>query len=697
MFPAEPISLNMTEEIDLSHPDYYLNRELSHLAFNERVLAQAFDEEHPLLERLRFLLIFSSNLDEFFQIRVANLKKDFLHQREKMRVDGMHASEVLSQISLRCQAMVEQQYALFNDVLLPAMEKEQIRFLARNRWTPEQEAWIKDYVKTNVLPVVSPIGLDPAHPFPRLVNKSLNFIVSLEGKDAFGRDTGMAIIPAPRSLPRVIQLPKEISNDGGTDMVFLSSMIHAHAHRLFPGMEVLDCYQFRITRNADLEFDGEEVDDFARALKGELHSRRYGSAVRLEVADNCPDNLIEFLLSEVALKGADVYQVNGPVNLTRMMDMLDLVERPDLLYPPITPTLPKGLSNKDNVFDTIARRDQLLLHPYQSFSPVVELLSQAAKDPNVVAIKQTLYRTGVRSPIVSALVEAARNGKEVTAVVELRARFDEEDNLELASRLQEAGAVVVYGVVGYKTHAKMLLIVRRENNALVRYVHLGTGNYHAGTARVYTDYSLFSSDPVIAEDVHRMFHQLTGMGKIEKITKILNAPFTLRRTIISLIHQEIKAAEEGKEAEIILKANGLTEPKVIQALYRASQAGVNITLIIRGMCCLRPGIQGVSDNITVKSIIGRFLEHSRVFYFKNAQRPIYCASADLMERNLIRRVETAFPIESASLCKRVLNELKACVDDQWHSWTLQNDGTYLRNRLDPEAGAQTIMYTSLAQ
>jgi len=683
------------EPLDILKPEYYLNRELSHLAFNERVLAQASDQDHPLLERLRFLLIFSSNVDEFFEIRVANLKKDILLQREHVGADGMYAADVLAEISERCQKMIHQQYETLNNVLLPALDKHHIRFLARHQWTEPQAKWIEQFVKKEVLPVISPIGLDPAHPFPRLVNKSLNFIVSLEGKDAFGRNTGLAIIPAPRSLPRLINLPDELG-DGGIDLVFLSSAIHAHAHFLFPGMKVKDCYQFRITRNADLDFDGEQVEDLALALRGELHTRRFGRAVRLEVADNCPEPLVNFLLNEAALTEADLYRVNGPVNLNRMMEVFDIVDHPDLLYPSIAPSIPKGLHEKDNLFDTIRKKDQLLYHPYESFTPVVELIHQAAKDPNVVAIKQTLYRTGNRSPVVNALIEAARSGKEVTAVIELRARFDEEENLDLASRLQEAGALVVYGVVGYKTHAKILLIVRREQNKLVRYVHLGTGNYHAGTARVYTDYSLMSADPVIAEDVHRVFHQLTGMGKTERITKILNAPFTLKKTLFSLIKEEIAAADAGEPAQIILKANGLTEPKIIQALYQASQAGVKVDLIIRGMCCLRPGIKGISENITVKSIVGRFLEHSRVYYFKSADC-LYCSSADLMERNLKRRVETAFPIESNALKLRILKELQLFLDDQWQSWTLQTDGSYQRNRTLPESGAQTQLYSNLAQ
>ncbi|MFT6389893.1 MAG: polyphosphate kinase [Cellvibrionaceae bacterium] len=682
---------NEAPPIDLSSPELYINRELSHLAFNKRVLSQALDEDHPLLERLRFLLIFSSNLDEFFEIRVANLKKDLLMQRETIAIDGLHASEVLSQISQICHDTIIQQYEIFNDILLPALEVENICFLARDEWSSEQESWVKKFVKREVLPVISPIGLDPAHPFPRLVNKSLNFIVSLEGKDAFGRETGLALIPAPRTLPRLVLLPEELS-DGGDHLIFLSSMIHAHAHRLFPGMKVKGCYQFRITRNADFDLD-EGVEDLARALRGELHSRRFGQAVRLEVADNCPRPLINFLLSEAGLTEGDLYQVSGPVNLNRMMDIMAAVDRPDLTYPRLTPSIPKGLSKKDNIFDSISNKDYLLYHPFESFAPVVELIHQAAKDPNVVAIKQTLYRTGSHSPVVIALIEAARNGKEITAVIELRARFDEEDNLELAGRLQEAGALVAYGVVGYKTHAKMLLIVRREGKKLVRYFHLGSGNYHSGTARVYTDYSLLSSDPVMAEDVHRVFRQLTGMGQTEEMEKVLNAPFNLKQKLIELINSETKEKEQG---HIIMKANGITDPSIIQALYRASQAGVKIDLIVRGMCSLRPGIPEISENIQVRSIVGRFLEHSRVYYFKHASPSLYCASADLMERNLNRRVETGFPIENDKLQERVLDELNLYLADDWQSWSLQADGNYIRNKGSDITAVQMQLLSNLA-
>lgn len=489
----EPVAAPPAPVPDINAPELFIHRELSQLQFNIRVLEQALDESYPLLERLKFLLIFSSNLDEFFEIRVAGLKKQITFAREQTGPDGLQPQQVLSRISELAHQQVSRQYSILNDVLLPQLAERGIRFVRRHQWTHKQTLWVRRYFRQEVAPIISPIGLDPTHPFPLLVNKSLNFIVQLEGTDAFGRDSGLAIIPAPRSLPRLIRFPQELCS-GADDFVFLSSMIHAHADDLFPGMKVLGCYQFRLTRNADLIVDPDEVDDLARALRGELLSRRYGDAVRLEVADNCPKPLTDFLLRQFGLSESELYEVNGPVNLTRLFSITGLENHPELQFPPFSPGIPKLLSSADNLFQAISKQDILLLHPYESFSPVVDLLRQAAQDPCVLAIKQTLYRTGANSEIVNALVEAARNGKEVTVVIELRARFDEEYNLQLASRLQQAGAVVIYGVVGFKTHAKMMLILRREEQGLRRYVHMGTGNYHAGNARLYTDYSILTSD-----------------------------------------------------------------------------------------------------------------------------------------------------------------------------------------------------------
>ena len=669
----------------LDDSSLYIHRELSQLKFNIRVLEQALDESYPLLERLKFLLIFSSNLDEFFEIRVAGLKKQINFAREQAGADGLLPSQVLARISEIAHEQVERQYAVLNDVLLPELAKHQINFIRRRYWTTKLKTWVRRYFRDEIAPIITPIGLDPTHPFPLLVNKSLNFIVELEGVDAFGRDSGLAIIPAPRLLPRIIRVPEEVGGPGD-NYVFLSSMIHAHADDLFHGMSVKGCYQFRLTRNADLSVDAEDVEDLARALRGELFSRRYGDAVRLEVADTCPKHLSDFLLKQFNLSESELYRVNGPVNLTRLFSITGLESHPELQHAPFTPVIPKLLQNAENIFNVVGKQDILLLHPFESFTPVIDLLRQAAKDPNVLAIKQTLYRSGANSEIVDALVEAARNGKEVTAVIELRARFDEESNLQLASRLQAAGAVVIYGVVGFKTHAKMMLILRRENGELRRYAHLGTGNYHAGNARLYTDYSLLTADEALGEDVSKLFNQLIGMGKTLRMKKLLHAPFTLKKTLLDMIAREAQFASEGKPAHIMAKVNSLTDPKVIRALYKASQMGVRIDLVVRGMCCLRPGVPGVSHNIQVRSIVGRFLEHSRIYYFGNdGDEQLFLSSADWMERNLDKRVETCFPVEGKKLITRVKKELESYLSDNTQAWVLQPDGRYLR--LSPSGNA----------
>jgi len=663
---------------DPSDPSLYIHRELSQLQFNIRVLEQALDEQTPLQERLKFLLIFSSNMDEFFEIRVAGLKDQVAFEHERIGPDGIAPQQALAMISSAAHQQIERQYAILNERILPALATAGIRIVRRHEWTTRQKAWVRRYFRHEVAPLVTPIGLDPTHPFPLLVNKSLNFIVQLEGVDAFGRDSGLAIVPAPRVLPRLIRLPDDIC-EGGENQVMLSSVIHAHVDELFPGMQVHGCYQFRLTRNADLDIDPEDVDDLARALRGGLYTRRFGDAVRLEVADNCPRKLVDYLLGQFGLSEQDVYEVNGPVNLSRLFSVASQPGFPQLQYRPFTPAIPKALKKSEDIFVTLAKQDVLLLHPYESFTPVVDMLRQAAKDPAVLAIKQTLYRSGANSEIVDALVDAARAGKEVTAVIELRARFDEESNLTLAARLQQAGAVVIYGVVGVKTHAKLMLVQRREGSELVRYAHLGTGNYHTGNARIYTDYSLLTSDPALCEDVHKLFGQLTGMGKVQAMKKLLHAPFTLKKTLLDLIARETAHAEAGKPAQIIIKVNAVTDAKVIRALYKASMAGVKIDLIVRGMCCLRPGVPGVSHNIRVRSIIGRFLEHSRVYWFANGgEEVLYLASADLMERNLDHRVETGFPIESKKLVQRVRRELDLYLTDNCSASLLQADGSYVR-------------------
>ena len=853
--------------VDLNSPQLYINRELSLLAFNQRVLELGFDPHLPLLERLRYLCISSTNLDEFYEIRASGLKQQVAHGINAPGPDGISAREQLNRIAERAHALVDRQYRLFNEELVPTLAKESIHFVRRAHWNLEQAEWVRHYFHRELLPVLSPLGLDPAHPFPRILNKSLNFVVTLEGKDAFGRDSGIALVQAPRSLSRLIQMPTDRCSKSYC-LVFLSSIIHAHVNTLFPGMQVTGCYQFRVTRNTDLFVDEEEINDLKRALEGELPSRNYGEAVRLEVADNCPPETTNFLLHQFGLEEEDLYQVNGPVNLNRLAAVIDLVDRLDLKFPAFTPKTPKlledanlfdilerqdillhhpfqsfnpiieflrqaaedpdvlaikmaiyrtgtqsrivdhlemaaragkevtavielrahpgmqvtgcyqfrvtrntdlfvdeeeindlkralegelpsrnygeavrlevadncppettnfllhqfGLEEEDlyqvngpvnlnrlaavidlvdrldlkfpaftpktpklledaNLFDILERQDILLHHPFQSFNPIIEFLRQAAEDPDVLAIKMAIYRTGTQSRIVDHLEMAARAGKEVTAVIELRARFDEENNIRIAGYLQDAGAHVVYGVVGYKTHAKMLLVVRRRKGRIRRYVHLGTGNYHPGTARAYTDLGLLTADRIIGEDVHKIFQQLTGLGKAGRLKKLLEAPFSLHKKLLAGIKREIAAARGGKEARIIARMNALIEPQIIQALYQASRAGVQIDLIVRGICALRPGVPGVSDNIRVRSIMGRFLEHSRVFYFQNpdGEPKLYASSADWMPRNFFCRVEVAFPLENRNIAQRVKQEtLDFYLEDNCQAWELHSDGTYQR-------------------
>jgi polyphosphate kinase len=674
---------------DLTDPQLYLNRELSLLEFNWRVLQQALDPDVPLLERLNYLCISSTNLDEFFEVRVAGLVQQMEIGDPYLEADKISALDALKLIANRAHELVDEQYQVLNSVLLPELHEEGISILPRASWNEQQKAWLRDFFLEDVAPVLSPMGLDSAHPFPRLLNKSLNFIVSLIGKDAFGRNRGYAILQAPRALPRVIELPKEFSKDGEYKFVFLSSIIHAFAEDLFYGMKIKGCYQFRVTRNSDLAIDTEETSDLLVAISDELAQRNYGDEVRLEITHNCPADMVEFLRDQCGMHQDNVYLVNGPVNLSRIQQVSSLVDRPDLKFKPFTQGRPAGLGANAELFAAIRKHDILLHHPYQSFTPVIDLLKQAAADSSVLAIKQTLYRTGAKSPIVDALVAAAHAGKEVTVVIELRARFDEAANVALASRLQEAAVHVVYGIVGYKTHAKMLRILRRENNKLRHYTHLGTGNYHRSTSRLYTDYGLFSSDKQLGEDVAYLFVQLTSLGKIPKMHKLLHAPFTLHEGLIERINNETANANAGLPARIIVKVNSLVEPEMIQAFYRASIAGVKVDLIIRGMCCLKPGIEGLSDNIHVSSIIGRFLEHTRAFYFENNGEPeVWAGSADLMKRNLLRRVETCFPVENKKLRQRIIDDLNIYLDDNSQAWILSADGRY--QRVSKVEGADTI-------
>lgn len=664
--------------ISLDNPDYYINRELTALAFNERVLELSNDERVPLLERMRYLCICSSNLDEFFEVRVAALKEKMAVGARKLDYDNLHADEILQQLSKKSHHIIDKLYGIFNRQLLPAMKKEDIHFYRTEDWTDDIHLWTKHYFKNEILPIVSPIALDLAHPFPRLFNKSLNFIVSLSGKDAFDRNINYAVVHAPSSLPRMIHLPSELCGGKGSHFVYLSSIIKAHIQRLFPGMETSGCYAFRLTRNSDLFLRDDEIDDLAVAVQRELSSRHYGHVVRLEIDKRCPNDITDFLLQKYQLRHEDVYHCDGPVNLRRYLAVIDKIKRPDLNYPAFIAEYPIFPKYKHNLFNVLDEQDILLHHPFQRFDVVIDFVRLAAADPSVLAIKQTLYRTRFDSIMVQALVEAARSGKEVTAVIELRARFNEESNLRLANRLQEAGVLVLYGVVGFKTHAKMTLVVRRVHGKLKPYVHLGTGNYHEETARHYTDLGLLTAHPAITTDIQSIFQQLTGLGKAVKLKELGHAPFTLQKKLLLLIEQCKTAALNGEASEIMIKVNGLTDLTMIKALYLASQSGVKISLIVRGVCCLRPGIKGVSDNIRVISIVGRFLEHHRVFYFRHGEEEhYYCSSADLMERNLYHRIEVMFPILHESCQKRIKQEIfKNYLKDDRNAWELQSDGTY---------------------
>lgn len=593
--------------------------------------------------------------------------------------DQTHASEQLKQIRLLAHELVDEQYRVLNETLIPAMENEGIHITRRTKWNSKQANWVKNYFEDQLFPILTPIALDPAHPFPRVLNKSLNFIVSLKGKDAFGRSSELAIVQAPRALPRIIPMPGEVSNYPN-EFVFLSSVIHAHIESIFPGMEVTGCFQFRVTRNSDLFLDHTNMDDLLHAVEGELFSRRYGDTVRLEIVDSCPEKLCNFLLKEFKLGEDDLYLVNGPVNLNRMENIITQVDLPHLEYNKYTPTMPANLGRNTNVFEAIAKKDALIHLPFESFSPVVDMLQQASVDPNVVAIKQTLYRTGSDSMLVDILVNAARAGKEVTVIIELRARFDEAANIHLATYLQEAGAHVVYGVVGFKTHAKMMLITRREKGKIKNYAHLSTGNYHATTARHYTDMGLLTSDKKITQDVHKLFLQMTGMSKTSDLKTLMQSPFSLHQSMLKFIKNEIDNSKAGKPAKIIIKTNALTHKEIIDALYEASKAGVQIELIIRSICTLRPGIPGLSENIRVRSVLGRFLEHTRIYYFENGGDPkVWLSSADLMVRNLFHRIEASFPINDSALKKRVINEgLGPYLNNDVNAWILQADGKFVR-------------------
>ncbi len=663
-----------------------INRELSLLAFNSRVLDLARDPEAPLLERLRFLCIVGSNLDEFFEIRVAGLKEQI---RTRQPVDGVTLHELqarMVEIGDSARALINEQYAELNQQVLPALARAGIRLLGRADRTAGERAWVAQYFESEVRPLLTPIGLDPAHPFPQVVNKSLNFIVELSGHDAFGRETSIAIVKAPRLLPRVIKLPRDVA-EADNEFLLLSSVMHAHLADLFQGRKVVAFSQFRVTRDADLWIDEEEVKNLRQALQGELRERQFGAPLRLEVAANCPEHLAALLLRQFDLAENDLYRCDGPVNIMRLTSLIDQVDVDALKWPPFVPALPDRLREHSDILAAIRHHDILLHHPYQSFEPVVEFIKRAAEDPDVVAIKQTVYRTGVNSMLMEALIEAAQRGREVTVVVELMARFDEEANINWAERLERAGAQVVYGVFGLKTHAKLALLIRRERDLhgklrLVSYAHLGTGNYHPRTTGLYSDFGLLTADPEICADVNEVFLHITSLARSARLKRLLLAPFTMHRRIVEMIRREAKNARDGKPARIVAKMNALLEEQVIRALYAASDAGVKVDLIVRGPCSLRPGVPGLSENIRVRSILGRFLEHHRVWSFANGGEPdVWLASADWMGRNLFRRVEVAFPILDPALKARVIDEgLEIYLADNRDAWALHADGHYEKKR-----------------
>lgn len=676
-----------------TEPDQFLDRELSLLEFNRRVLAQAEDAAIPLLERLRFLCIVSTNLDEFFEVRVASLLA-----RNRLEDDaqpGLPAS--LLRACAECRQIIERQYALLNREILPLLAEQRIRLLPVAALDPQQREWLAGYFERDVRPLLTPVGLDPAHPFPRVTNKSLNFIVELAGKDAFGRGSGIAIMKAPRVLPRLIRLPDELAG-GDACYCLLSSVIQAHLGELFTDREVLACSQFRVTRNSDLWVDEEEVKNLRQALQSELHSRKYGFAVRLEVDRDCPPHLAAFLLDQFELDQARLFAVDGPVNMGRLLEIVNGSARPDLKFPPFVPGVP-GRLHSGRVFDALARGDILLHHPYQSFQPVLDFIRAAAEDPAVVALKQTIYRAGMHSDLMESLIAAARNGKEVTVIVELMARFDEEANINWAERLEQAGAQVVYGVVGLKTHAKMALVLRRESSGLRRYAHLGTGNYNPTTARHYTDFGLLTSDPALTADVDAVFIHLTSLTRPRQLDALWLAPFSLQKQVLAAIARETAIARAGRPGHIVAKMNSLTDETVIRALYDASRAGVRIELVVRGACALRPGVPGLSEHIRVRSVVGRFLEHTRIYYFRNdLAHDVVLSSADWMNRNLLRRIEVAFPVRAPDIKRRVIREgLRPYLKDNVNAWELASDGHYRRRKPRSAASARSAQQSLMEQ
>jgi polyphosphate kinase len=656
-------------------PQKLLNRELSWLEFNQRVLDQALDPATPLLERLKFLCIASSNLDEFFEVRVAGVKQQIESDVVERSPDGLTASEAFKVIVKRVRRLVADLYRCWRDDLKPALAREGICLHEVADLSATDQHWLEDYYRTQVRPVLTPLAIDPAHPFPQLLNKSLNLIVRLEMRKGAEQLKHLAVVQIPRILPRLIQLPR---SNRKRDYVFLAKLIGHHLADLFPGTHIVGYWAFRVTRNSELYIDEEEIANLLKAVENELHNRRKGDAVRLEIEEKCPAPIREALLNTLRLTEDDLYLLDGPLNPNRLMMIYQGDHSPELRDPPFVAPPTAALRNQSDLFAAIRRRDILLHHPYENFSSVVELLELAASDPDVLAIKQTLYRTGGDPRIIGALEKAVQNGKQVTAVVELRARFDEANNIQWARRLEESGVHVVYGLVGYKIHAKSCLIVRREGHQIRRYVHLATGNYNPSTARLYTDLGLLTCQPEFGEDATNLFNLLTGICQFQGMKKVLVAPFELHDRMLQLVQRETANARRNLPARIILKVNSLAEARLIDALYEASQAGVQVELIVRGICCLRPGVKGLSENIRVRSIVDRFLEHSRIFYFENACQPqVFISSADWMPRNFFRRIELAFPIENGVLRERVIREvLGVTLSDNVKARFLAPDGSY---------------------
>ena len=675
--PRAPKVSKKNQEPTLSRTAYF-NRELSWLAFNRRVLEQAQNDRHPLLERVRFLAIVCSNLDEFFEIRVAGLIQQVDSGVTESSMDGLSAREQLRRIHSVVVSLVEDQFQCWQKQLVPALAAENILIRSAKDLTPAELTWVTTYFREQVYPVLTPLALDQSHPFPQLGNKTLNVAVSLDNPDTTENEKLVAIIPVPRILQRLVAIAP--AKSGPQRYLFLSDIIKLCAGELFSGYKINGAYSFRVTRNSDLYIDEEEAENLLMKIEEELRNLRRGAAVRLEIDAEVHDHIFETLCDHLELSQEYVFRLKGPINLLRLNSLADL-DRPDLKYPQFTPVNTSALRDPSHIFNSIRRKDVVLHHPYDAFTPVIDFVEQAARDPKVFAIKQTLYRTSGDSPIVQALMEASRNGKQVTALIELRARFDEANNIQWARQLEEAGVHVVYGLLGHKTHCKLCLVVRLEGNRMRHYAHLGTGNYNPRTARLYTDLSCFTCRTKITSDVANVFNTLTGFGREPKFKHLLVAPFTLHKRINQLIAREARNAAAGKPAKIIVKMNSLVDKVTIDSLYAASKAGVKINLIVRGICCLVPGIKGLSENIRVRSIVGRFLEHARIFYFENStgKRPlIYAGSADWMSRNFIRRIEVLFPIEDPDARRWIIKELLPTErKDNENTRVLHANGAYL--------------------